>query len=150
MRSIVVAVIVAAALTTAGCGGGGTSTDPTVTSPPPKATPTPGPLTITGAVALGPGAVIQDIPEAGQCSAHSQYADIEEGVQVSILDATGAVVAVADLDAGVTADTGCIWWFTATVPAGGKFYSAEVLDWASDKLAEADVATEVIEVLPAN
>jgi len=143
-------VVALAVLVVSGCAGGEASADPTVASPAATATPTPKPLIVTGGVALGPGAVIQDLPKAGQCAAHSEYADIKKGVQVSILDATGSVVAVADLDAGAPADGGCIWWFTAEVPAGGKFYSAEVLDWTSNKIAEADVASKVIEVLPAN
>jgi len=145
MKRISTAAVAVAVSLLAACGTGGEGAP--VSSPSPTATHAD--LTVTGAVALGSGAVIHGLPEEGQCRAHSQYSDIKGGLQVSILDATGTVVAVAELDEGKTTGADCVWWFTTTVPAGGRFYSAEVLDWESDKVAEADLATDVLQVLPA-
>lgn len=106
---------------------------------------------VTGAVALGGGAVIHDLPEQGQCTAHSGYADIKPGIQVVIHDASGAIVATAELGDGARygESEDCVWPFDAEVPAGGRFYSASLLDWESDAVAEEDLATTIVAILPA-
>lgn len=127
--------------------------------PAPTPTPTPEPevtaepenISVTGAVALGPGAVLHDFPVAGQCSGHSEFTDIDGGIQVQILDSAGAVVAVTELEDGSRyGDTDdCVWTFQTEVPVGGGFYSAKVLGWESDKVAEADLPFTIVPVLPA-
>lgn len=147
---------IAGLLLVAGCGSQSgdeppeDDTESSESEPTPSPTPRPEEISVVGAVALGPGAVIQGLNGEGTCSAHSEYTDIKGGVQVTILDATGAVVALTELDEGVPVEAGCAWWFTVDVPAGGQFYSAQVLEWQSDQVAEADLATATLLVLPAN
>ena len=144
------ALLAIAVLILAGCAATAPATKPTPTSTAVQSAPASVAIGVIGAVALGKGAVIHDLPKAGQCTAHSEYTDIEEGVQVSILDSSGAIVALAKLGPGTTDPAGdCIWTFVAQAPAGGKFYSAKVLNWKSDQVAEADLATEILKVLPA-
>ncbi|UKJ63955.1 hypothetical protein H1Q78_00165 [Cellulosimicrobium cellulans] len=103
-------------------------------------------LMILGGIGLGPGAIIPDMPIAGSCTAHSQYTDIKEGVQVSIVDASDTVVVIGKLEAGQLVDGDCLWYFDiATVPAGGGFYSAKVLNWQSDVVPEASYMTFVVD-----
>lgn len=121
-------------------------------SPAPSVEPeieTPATLEAYGAVGLGSKWFIPNLPAEGQCKAHSAYADIEEGVQVSISDATGKVVGVGSLETGTMMTSDCAWKFSVDVPAGGGFYKATVLDWESELVAESDLGTEVLIVAPA-
>lgn len=130
------------------------------TAPPPESSPpessdsapeAPDTIHVTGALALGGGAVIHDLPEEGQCTAHSEYTDIKPGEQVLIHNAAGDVVAATELGDGSRFQDSedCVWAFDVDVPAGGGFYSASVLEWESDVIAEADLATTIVAILPA-
>lgn len=123
------------------------ASEPEVTAAPPA----PEMISITGAVALGGGAVIHDLPEPGQCTAHSEYTDIKPGVQVVVRDSAGSVVATTELGDGARYGDSedCVWPFDVDVPAGGGFYSAELLTWESDVVAEADLSTTIVAILPA-
>lgn len=104
---------------------------------------------VYGAVGLGSKWFLPNLPSEGQCEAHSAYSAVEEGVQVSISDASGKVVGVGALEPGTMMTSDCAWKFYVDVPAGGGFYRATVLDWESDLVAEADLATEALIVAPA-
>lgn len=64
------------------------------------------------------------------CSRGSKYDDVHVGAQVTITDASGKVVAVADLTAGQVVDsatlpgmtTDCLLGFSASVPSGAGPY----------------------------
>lgn len=152
-RSTVLVLVALLVLT--GCASPETSApeEPAPTSAAPVASQEPEPemIPVTGAVALGAGAVIHDLPEAGKCSAHSEYTDIKAGAQVVVTDAAGAVVATTELGDGAPyADsTDCVWPFDVEVPAGGGFYTATVTEWSSTTVAEDDLSTTIMAILPA-
>jgi hypothetical protein len=127
------------------------TTGTTSVEPEPDPEEEPEPIAVSGVVALGGGAVIHDMPSEGLCSAHSQFTDIKAGEQVEIHDASGAVVAITELNDGKRfGDTeDCVWSFDVEVPAGGGFYSASVLEWESDTIAEADLGMAIVTILPA-
>lgn len=104
---------------------------------------------VYGGVGLGPGAIIPNLPAEGQCRGHSEYADLVEGAQVSVLDSTGKVVGIGELSAGKLVDPDCTWTFTIDVPAGGGFYKASVLGWESQLVAESDLASTSLVIAPA-
>ncbi|WP_159622670.1 hypothetical protein [Ruania rhizosphaerae] len=108
-------------------------------------------IDVQGAVGLGGGAVLHDVPEDGMCMGHSEWTVIKEGVQVTIEDAAGSIVATTTLRAGERYQDSedCLWWFEASVPTGGEFYSAHVLDWSSDVVPEDEVSFTPFAVLPA-
>ncbi|GAA3217868.1 hypothetical protein ACFP63_08880 [Oerskovia jenensis] len=138
-------------LAVAGCQGpeGPTPLAPSLSPTAEKEVETPATIEAYGAVGLGSKRFIPDMPAAGQCTAHSSYSDIEEGVQVSISDSTGKVVGVGNLEPGTMLTSDCAWKFRVDVPAGGGFYKATVLDWESELVAESDLATEALIVAPA-
>lgn len=148
-RATPITALLGAALFMSACstGGGEPPPSPSLASPEasPAETATQEPaadLVVFGGIGLGPGAIIPDYPEPGKCAGHSQYADIKEGVQVSVLDSGGKVVALGELGPGQLMSGDCGWIFSISdVPAGGGFYSVKVLDWQSDIVPEAEVSS---------
>jgi hypothetical protein len=61
------------------------------------------------------------------CHGISGYSDIAPGAEVVISDDAGKTLSITGLDQGfVTANSTCQFTFTATVPAGLKFYGIEI------------------------
>ena len=160
MRHVRISRLALAAVTLLGAcsapqpGAAPSTSEPLATaSSSPAPTATPHLVTVSGVVGLGHGATLQNFPTDGQCSAISVYTDIQEGSQVKITDSSGAVVALGALAAGVPIGDGdlkgCGWFFTALAPTAGSFYQATVLGWSSDLVAEADLPTTRLLVLPA-
>lgn len=144
------------ALLVSACTAGGDEPPPSPSlassEPSPSETPTEEPvadLSVFGGIGLGPGAIINDFPEPGTCSGHSEYTEIKEGVQVSVLDSSGKVVALGALGPGQQMNGDCGWVFSIdNVPAGGGFYSVEVLGWESDLIPEDQVSTATFIIDP--
>lgn len=159
-RKLLLPCVLLVSLATA-CSGGETTgstpapietTEPSAAVAAPTTSPEVAPeVEINGAVALGSGAVIHGLPAEGECTAHSEYVDVKEGAQVQVVDGAGAVVAVATLGTGKRyGDTeDCVWEFTVTAASGGGFYGARLEDWESDLVAEADLGTNLVAILPA-
>jgi hypothetical protein len=136
MKKVAVGIAFAALLVgVAGCGSaepqGATST-PAAASP----SPTPAVFTIHGSITIaglwnGPGEV---------CRTSGGYDDIKAGTQVTVTDAAGKVIALGDLDAGVSSKTGCEFDFSVTgVPDGSDFYSVEVAHRGELRYTRADL-----------
>lgn len=143
------ALLVSVAVT--GCQGpeGPTPLAPSLSPTVEETAEAPATVQVYGGVGLGPGAIIPNLPAAGQCRGHSEYADLVEGAQVSVSDATGKVVGIGALSVGKHTDPDCLWTFTVDAPAGGEFYQAEVLGWESQLVAEEDLPTESLIIAPA-
>jgi hypothetical protein len=60
------------------------------------------------------------------CSGKGEYADIGQGTQVVVSDATGKTIGLGKLGTGVHQERGCVFRFAITVPPGGQFYGIEV------------------------
>lgn len=141
--------VVLVALAVAALAGCAESGDATAELSTPSATPSPtvDNLEISGVVAVSPTHAIAD-DATGTCMAWGEFTDFNgERLQVVVADSSGATVAIADADPAEVFQDGCIRAFTATVPAGGEFYSATVGDWASETYAEADLATTTLAVV---
>lgn len=91
------AVLAAGALLLAGCGGAG-GVSPAVAPP----TPTPK-TTFSVAVQIDLSTYIED--GVMTCSGSGGFADMAEGAQVKISDATGAIVGLGTLGGGIAIDT---------------------------------------------
>lgn len=107
-------------------------------------------MEIVGAVLLEPRNAVFDVGSEGECASFVPYLEIEEGLQVTIADASGDVVGVAELGAGYVPEGSdvCAFQFGVTVPTGGEFYSATVLDWTSETMAEADLPGTALVIEP--
>lgn len=140
MKRIAVLAVVALALTA--CTSGTPEAPPSLTATP---TPTAEPLDAQGALALSPA---NSITDGTTCLAGAGYTDFNNvGLQVVLMDATGTTVATADLGDVEPFQGGCVRYFTATVPAGGAFYSARVEDWESQTYSEDSLASTTMVVL---
>lgn len=82
------------------------------------------------------------------CNASSGYSDITEGTQVTVRDAEGTIVALADLDSGtmggevgdLAMTAPCVFRFTAReVPDDSAFYEVGVLDYGSSTHTRAEL-----------
>lgn len=78
------------------------------------------------------------IPLIGIQEQQERVIELDEGDQVKIKDASGAIVGTAELAVDVTDDKACRWSFTTAVPAGGRFYTAEVESFVTPALNEDD------------
>lgn len=135
----------------AGCAAGESDGEQPEATPSATLATEPAEIALSGAIALGGGTVIHGVPAEGNCRAFGEYSDVKGGGQAQILDAAGTVVAVTGIEEGIRyEDTDeCVWYFDVDVPAGGGFYSARYADWESVKVAEADLATTLVAILPA-
>lgn len=162
MKTRLIAPAIMLALLAAGCSSGDSAeaapSAPATTQAAPTAE-TVETLTVAGGVVLPFGgfeALELAKGESACRSAGPDYSAIDAGVQVQVLDASGAIVGTGKLGNGAvlksTADStlsvGCSWAFTIEVDAGGRFYTAKVLDWATDAIAESDVASTPFLISP--
>lgn len=80
-----------------------------------------------------------------------KYAGLRTGAQIHLQDASGRIVATANL--GVPPldppENTCAWGATFTdVPADGDFYTAAIGDWESPATPESEVTKRTIVVQP--
>ncbi len=112
------------------------SQTPSDTPPPPLQTPTgtPVPVVTQGTVVLNDHQSSPLLTSGDTCIgwADSGFADIRQGTNVTLRDATGAIVGVGSLGAGEVRNAPgsppslvCVFPFSLTVPAGA-FFSVEV------------------------
>lgn len=120
---------------------------PAVTEP---TTEAPATIKLYGAIGITAKWTIELAQEDRKCSGHSEYSSIKEDVQAKVFDSTGAIVGTASLGPAFFHEDsgGCIWYFDVEVPEGGKFYSAQVLDWVSDAVPEEDFPNATLAILP--
>lgn len=160
MNARVIASAVALALLAAGCSSG----DDAVAEPSTPATTTVAPTTeapadvrVFGVFGLPFGAAVAlDLTDgASECqSAGPDYSAVEPGAQVQVLDSAGAIVGTGELGEAVAlvgddgARLGCTWPYDVTATAGGAYYTVKVLDWSTDAVAESDLATQTVNILP--
>lgn len=106
----------------------------------------PASLKVSGGIGFS-GIWAQPYPEGslaalGECTvAKEPFYDVDQGVQVVIKGASSNVVGATELGPSEwEEETGmCTWWFSATVPRGEGFYSAEITGvGSSDVMAEED------------
>jgi hypothetical protein len=77
----------------------------------------------------------------GPCHALGGYDDIAEGAQVVFSDDSGKTLTIAHLGAGAfDANGACSFPFTATVPAGKKFYGVTASHRGTVKMSESEVS----------
>lgn len=149
-----------AVLLTAGCSSGEGDGAAAAPAPSTVVEPSPEPTTINiqGVVGLPFVAYVAlelaDGDSACQ-SAGSDFSAIEPGVQVQARDSAGAIVGTAELGEGTlilgktdSTPVGCQWPYQIEAEAGGKFYTVKVLDWETDAVAEASLATDTLNLLP--
>jgi len=86
------------------------------------------------------------------CAGVGGYSDVTQGGQVVISDDSGKTLTIAALSAGQTptVTTGvphdCDFTFTASVPAGKKFYGVTVTHRGTVKMPEAEMASPKIHI----
>lgn len=143
-----------------GCGNGsGTEkadSTPATTKPTTVATTEPPTLTVHASVAvINIKQSFSDAMEDGEThDCEDASTDVYEGLKMSLNDATGNVVGVAEISP-TTQDMSefeniCAWDAVFTdVPPGGKFYTAKIGGYESAPVAEEDVATQKL-VIDAN
>lgn len=114
----------------------------------PTAEPTPTAEPVQVQVALGVSAAHAIVDDA-LCMGWGEYAAFNTaGPQVLVKDADGEVVGIGSLgESEPLEDLGCVRWAHVEVPAGGRFYTAEVDDWSSDAIAESDLADRSISIV---
>jgi len=100
-------------------------------------------LTVTGGLVLTPDvSLVTDgkcLPLIPDQATHDRVFPLTDEPQVKILDASGAIVGTATLEATVSAaGDACAFLFETTVPSGGGFYTATVESFTSDAVAESE------------
>lgn len=134
MAGLVAITVGATVLTACSGGAGGTQRIGTSTS---SAT-----IKVHGHMSLTDGINAHGRLSAGNpCTGGANgYGDISEGAEVVISDDTGKTLAITQLGAGtVTQGLDCQFLFSASVPAGKRFYGVTVTHRGTVKEAESDL-----------
>lgn len=121
-RRAVVGVVLGLVLS--GCTAQGAS-EP---SPTPTPTPTePEVFTVSGVVEVDEYYGVEGVEDGDSCITRGGYGDVEEGLQVTVGDNTGAALGVGELDAGEISADACVFEFEVDdVPEGETIYELEV------------------------